>query len=70
MSAIQKQNEAMSGAGGRTMVKLRLADALQGKQIVFVPAGKGGVGLQTLNLNQLIGAYAAGQAQDAAQPQP
>ncbi|HEX4620821.1 MAG TPA: SPFH domain-containing protein, partial [Myxococcaceae bacterium] len=68
---IQKQNEAMSGSGGKTMVKLRLAEALEGKQLIFVPAGKGGVGLQTLNLNQLIGAYAAGQVlQEPATPAP
>jgi regulator of protease activity HflC (stomatin/prohibitin superfamily) len=68
---VVKQNEAMSGAGGKTLVKLRLAEALEGKQILFVPAGKGGVGLQTLNLNQLIGAYAVGQAQqEQATPAP
>ena len=60
--AIQKENEALAGAGGKTMVKLRLAEALAGKQLLFVPTGKGGVGLQTLNLNQLLGIYAAGQA--------
>jgi regulator of protease activity HflC (stomatin/prohibitin superfamily) len=68
--AIQKRNEAMAGVGGRTMVKLKLAEALEGKQLLFVPAGKGGVGLQTLNLNQLIGAYAASQAQEQGQGQP
>jgi len=72
--AVQKQNEALVGSGGRTMVELRIAEALQGKQIVFIPAGKGGVGLQTLNLNQLIGAYAAGSqveepAKSAAAPE-
>jgi len=65
---ISKQNEAMSGAGGKTMVKLRLAEALQGKQIVFVPAGKGGMGLQTLNLNQLLGVYATGKTEEAPAP--
>jgi regulator of protease activity HflC (stomatin/prohibitin superfamily) len=63
---IAKENEALSGAGGKTMVKLRLAEALAGKQILFVPGGKGGVGLQTLNLNQLLGTYAGAQALDAA----
>ena len=60
--AVQKQNEALAGTGGKTMVKLRIAEALEGKQIIFVPAGKGGVGLQTLNLNQLIGPYAVAAA--------
>ena len=63
---IAKENEALSGAGGKTMVKLRLAEALAGKQILFVPGGKGGFGLQTLNLNQLLGTYAGAQALDAA----
>lgn len=52
--AIRKRNEALAGSGGKTMVKLKLAEALAGKQILFVPAGKGGVNLQTLNLNQLL----------------
>lgn len=62
---IQKENEALAGAGGKTMVKLRLAEALSGKQIIFLPSSKGG-GLQTTNLNQLLGVFAAGQALDAA----
>ena len=64
--AIQKENEALAGAGGKTMVKLRLAEALAGKQLLFVPTGKGGVGLQTLNLNQLLGIYAGSQALEGA----
>ena len=37
-------------------------EALAGKQLLFVPTGKGGVGLQTLNVNQLLSTFAAGQA--------
>src|SRR5262249_13290345 len=59
---IQKENEALAGAGGKTLVKLRLAEALAGKEILFVPTGKGGGGLQTLNVNQLLGTYAGSQA--------
>lgn len=55
---IEKENAAMAGAGGRTMVKLRIAEALQGKRIVMVPASKG-ANLQTLDVNQLITATAA-----------
>lgn len=64
---IEKQNEAMAGAGGRTMVKLRIAEALQSKRVVFLPTGgKGGGGtLQTLDLNPLILPYAAAQAVQA-----
>jgi hypothetical protein len=58
---VEKQNQAMSGAGGRTMVKLRVAEALMGKQLVFLPGGGKGGGLQTLNLNELLGRYAAAE---------
>lgn len=61
----EKENAAMSGSGGKTMVKLRVAEALQGKEIVFIPAGKGGMGIQTLNMNQLLGLYAGTQATEA-----
>jgi regulator of protease activity HflC (stomatin/prohibitin superfamily) len=64
--AIQKRNEALAGSGGKTMVKLKIAEALAGKQILFVPAGQGGANLQTLNLNALIKAYAP----EASQPEP
>jgi regulator of protease activity HflC (stomatin/prohibitin superfamily) len=59
--AIEKQNLAMAGAGGRTMVKLRIAEALAGKPIVVVPAGSG-ASLQKLDLNRLIEALAAREA--------
>lgn len=58
---IEKENEALAGAGGRTMVKLRVAEALQGKRIVFVPSGKGAA-LQTLDVNQLLQHYAVEKA--------
>ena len=54
----QKENEALSGAGGRTMVKLRLAEALNGKRIILVPGGKGG-NLQTLDVNAIINGVAS-----------
>jgi regulator of protease activity HflC (stomatin/prohibitin superfamily) len=55
---IEKENAAMGGAGGKTMVKLRIAEALQGKRIVLVPTGKG-ANLQTLDINQLLTAVSA-----------
>ncbi|HZR10433.1 MAG TPA: prohibitin family protein [Myxococcales bacterium] len=55
---IAKTNLAMSGAGGRTMVKLSVADALNGKQILFLPSGGKSGGLQTMNLNELLARYA------------
>lgn len=56
--AISKRNEALAGAGGKTMVKLRIAEALAGKQIIFLPSGSGG-NLQTLNVNALLKNYAS-----------
>ena len=58
--AVRKQNEALSGSGGKALVKLRIAEALVGKELIFLPTGKNGVGVQTLNLNQLLGALSAG----------
>lgn len=51
--SIEKQNKAMAGVGGRTAVKLRIADALQGKPIMIVPAGNGAA-LQKLDLNRML----------------
>ncbi len=55
---IRKQNEAMGGAGGRTLVKLRIAEALEGKQLIFIPGGGKGGALQTVNMNDLIARFA------------
>jgi len=55
---VAKTNQAMSGAGGRTLVKLAVADALKGKQIVFLPGGAKGSALQTMNINELLSKFA------------
>jgi regulator of protease activity HflC (stomatin/prohibitin superfamily) len=51
---IRKLNQAMSGSGGRTRVKLKIAQALKGKRIILVPSGAGGAAIQRLDLNTLI----------------
>jgi hypothetical protein len=43
------------------MVKLRIAEALQGKRIVLVPSGKG-ANIQSLDVNQLLAAQVAQKA--------
>ena len=69
--AIQKENEALASTGGKTLVKLRIADALQGKALYFVPTGgKSSAGVQTLNLNELISTFAAVQAASPAAAAP
>jgi regulator of protease activity HflC (stomatin/prohibitin superfamily) len=60
--AIEKRNAALAGAGGKTMVKLKIAEALAGKSIVLVPTGKSGAAVQTLDVNQLVKTYAAEKA--------
>src|SRR5438132_13533025 len=63
---VEKTNQAMSGAGGRTMVKLSVADALRGKQILFLPSGGKGGSLQTINLNDLLARFAFAETQSKA----
>ncbi len=60
---IAKENEALGGAGGRTMVKLRIAEALKGKQLIFMPTGRGGTTLQTVDMNQILSQYAVSKGQ-------
>jgi regulator of protease activity HflC (stomatin/prohibitin superfamily) len=59
--AIEKRNQALAGAGGKTMVKLKLAESLQGKRFILIPSGKGS-NIQTLDVNKLLGLYAAEKA--------
>ena len=65
---VEKQNQAMSGMGGRILVKLHVAEALAGKQIVFLPGGAKGGSLQTTNLNDLLARFAAANAVDKDAP--
>jgi len=51
---IQEMNNAMAGTGGEAFVKLRIAEALQGKQIMLLPVSEGGMNLKTTDMNQLI----------------
>lgn len=40
--AIQEMNNALAGSGGEAIVKLRIAEALQGKRIILLPVSEGG----------------------------
>ena len=51
---IQKLKEAMSGAGGRTMVKLKIAEALKGKRIVLFPTSDGAMNIQKTDVNEFM----------------
>ncbi len=51
---IMEMNKALTGAGGEAMVKLRIAEAMQGKRIILLPASEGGMNLKTMDMNKLI----------------
>jgi len=51
---IREMNKALAGTGGETMVKLQIAEALQGKKIILLPVSEGGMNLKTTNINELI----------------
>ncbi|MDP3478298.1 MAG: SPFH domain-containing protein [Desulfoprunum sp.] len=51
---IEQMNKALAGGGGETMVKLAIAEALQGKRIMLLPTSEGGMNLKTTNMNSLI----------------
>ncbi len=51
---IQEMNTALAGSGGEALVKLRIAEALQGKRILLLPVSEGGMNLKTTDINQLI----------------
>ena len=56
---ILELNKALAGSGGEVMVKMKLAEALEGKKIVLMPLAGGGVDLKTTNVNQLLELYGA-----------
>jgi regulator of protease activity HflC (stomatin/prohibitin superfamily) len=51
---IQEMNDALVGSGGEALVKLKIAESLQGKRIMLIPLSEGGMNLKTTDINQLI----------------
>jgi regulator of protease activity HflC (stomatin/prohibitin superfamily) len=51
---IHKLRDAMSGPGGRTLVKLRVAEALKKKKIVQFPTSDGALNLQRTDVNEWL----------------
>jgi hypothetical protein len=51
---IQEMNTALAGSGGEALVKLRIAESMQGKRIMLLPVSEGGMNLKTTDINQLI----------------
>jgi regulator of protease activity HflC (stomatin/prohibitin superfamily) len=53
-NGIREMNNALAGSGGEAIVKLRIAEALQGKRIILLPVSEGGMNLKTTDINGLI----------------
>ncbi|MEW6531299.1 MAG: SPFH domain-containing protein [Thermodesulfobacteriota bacterium] len=53
-TGIRQMNKALTGSGGEALVKLRIAEALQGKKIMLLPMSEGGMNLKTTDVNKLI----------------
>ncbi len=53
-TGIQEMNNALAGSGGEAIVKLRIAEAIQGKRIILLPLSEGGMNLKTTDINRLI----------------
>ena len=68
-AGIRKMNEALSGSGGESVVKLAVAEAIQGKKIMLVPMGDG-FDVRSTNINDLLKLYGAGALGGAATPRP
>ena len=54
---ITEMNKALTGSGGEVMVKLKLAEALEGKRIVLLPLAGGGMDIKTTNINRILETY-------------
>ncbi len=59
---ILELNHAMATSGGKTNVKLQIARSLAGKKIIILPGGANAVGLQRVDINQLINGALAREA--------
>ncbi|MBU0676389.1 MAG: prohibitin family protein [Proteobacteria bacterium] len=51
---ILEMNKALAGSGGEVIVKLKIAEAIQGKRIMLLPVSEGGMNLKTTDINRLI----------------
>lgn len=57
---LKAKAKALSGAGGRNMVKLKVADALEDKPVVFLPTG--GMDIRKTDMNLLLQSLGATSA--------
>ena len=54
---IRKMNAALSGTGGDSVIKLAIAQALQGKRLIMLPVGGNGLDVRSTDINSLLSLY-------------
>ncbi len=54
MECTQKMNNTLAGSGGEAIVKLRIAEAIQGARNMLLPVIECGMNLKTTDINRLI----------------
>jgi len=54
---ITELNKALAGSGGEVMVKMKIAEALEGKKIVLLPVSGSGMDIKTTDINKLLTTY-------------
>jgi len=50
-------NKGLAGSVGEVMVKLKIAEALEGKKIILLPQSGSGLDLKTTDINRLLETY-------------
>jgi regulator of protease activity HflC (stomatin/prohibitin superfamily) len=65
-AGVTKLNEALSGPGGESVIKLAIAKALAGKKLVLVPMGQG-FDVRSTNINDFLNQYGATALAEKAQ---
>jgi regulator of protease activity HflC (stomatin/prohibitin superfamily) len=54
---LREMTQALVGRGGETMVKLKVAEALQGRPILLLPMSGGSLDVKTTDVNRLLELY-------------
>jgi regulator of protease activity HflC (stomatin/prohibitin superfamily) len=67
---ITELNKALAGSGGEVMVKLKIAEALEGKKIILLPLSGSGLDLKTTDINRLLETYGLRALSTDSHPNP
>ncbi|HOE67962.1 MAG TPA: SPFH domain-containing protein [Candidatus Hydrogenedentes bacterium] len=67
--AVRQMNEALMGSGGESVVKLQIAQALQGKKLMLLPMGSG-LDVRSTDINGLLSLYGIKKIGESAPASP